>query len=118
MLAILSFGTPRRPTGGVYARFTRAGYQGKEDPAEPILALYGHDDMAVLASTGNGTLRITPDDYGLKVEIDPAATSVGRDVVRLVRRGDIQGIKFRRIPQEVGHHGEREDHPHDYGLHD
>lgn len=59
----------------------------KEHP--DVLALVDHDEGKVLARTTNGTLRIQPDERGLKVEIDPADTSYARDILALVRRGDV-----------------------------
>jgi HK97 family phage prohead protease len=64
----------------------------KENP--DVLALVEHDTAKVLARTTNGTLRIVPDELGLRVEIDPANTSYGRDVVELVKRGDVAGMSF------------------------
>lgn len=63
-----------------------------------VLALVEHDTNKVLARTTNGTLRLAPDDYGLRVEIDPADTSYARDLLALVRRGDVAGMSFRFRP--------------------
>jgi uncharacterized protein len=67
-----------------------------------VLALVEHDTNRVLARTTNGTLRIVPDERGLKVEIEPANTSYGRDIVELVRRGDVAGMSFRFRPYPGG----------------
>lgn len=64
----------------------------KEQP--DVLALVEHDANRVLARTTNGTLRLTPDARGLRVEIDPADTSYARDVLALVKRGDVAGMSF------------------------
>jgi HK97 family phage prohead protease len=37
---------------------------------------------------------MSTDDVGLRVEIDPANTQAGRDVVESIRRGDIDGMSF------------------------
>jgi uncharacterized protein len=63
-----------------------------------ILALVEHDTGKVLARTTNGTLRIAEDERGLSVEIDPANTSYARDLIELVRRGDVAGMSFRFKP--------------------
>lgn len=63
-----------------------------------ILALVEHDKNKVLGRTKNGTLRIRPDEHGLRVEIDPADTSYARDIMELVRRGDVAGMSFRFKP--------------------
>jgi uncharacterized protein len=72
----------------------------RENP--DILALVEHDVSKVIGRTANGTLRIIPDERGLRVEIDPANTSAGRDIVELVRRGDVAGMSFRFKPYPGG----------------
>ena len=67
-----------------------------------ILALVEHDTNRVLARTTNGTLRIATDARGLRVEIDPADTSYARDLLTLVRRGDVAGMSFRFRPYAGG----------------
>ena len=63
-----------------------------------ILALVEHDPQKVLGRTANGTLRIEADDHGLRVELDPANTSYARDLLELVRRGDVAGMSFQFKP--------------------
>lgn len=67
-----------------------------------VLALVEHDTSKVLGRTTNGTLRLTPDEHGLRVEIDPADTSYARDLLALVRRGDVAGMSFRFRPYPGG----------------
>lgn len=59
-----------------------------------IFALFQHDSTAVLGSTQNGTLRLSEDNRGLRYEITPPNTTVGRDTVELIRRGDIRASSF------------------------
>jgi uncharacterized protein len=63
-----------------------------------ILALVEHDSHKVLGRTANGTLKIVPDERGLRVEIQPADTTYARDLAILVRRGDVTGMSFRFRP--------------------
>jgi HK97 family phage prohead protease len=63
-----------------------------------VLALVEHDTNRVLARTTNGSLKITPDAKGLRVEITPADTSYARDLLALVKRGDVAGMSFRFRP--------------------
>jgi hypothetical protein len=67
-----------------------------------VFALVEHDANRVLARTTNGTLRIQPDSHGLRVEIDPADTSYARDLLALVKRGDVAGMSFRFRPFQGG----------------
>jgi HK97 family phage prohead protease len=68
-----------------------------------VIALYGHDKLSVLGRVANGTLRVTPDGHGLRVEITPNLnTTLGRDVVEMVRRGDMAGMSFGFRPYPDG----------------
>ena len=59
-----------------------------------VLALFNHSNDHVLGRSTSGTLRLSSDDQGLAVEIDPPATQLGRDLSVLVSRGDITGMSF------------------------
>jgi len=60
-----------------------------------VLALVEHDTNRVLARTTNSTLTIAEDERGLRFDLEPADTTYGRDIVELVRRGDVYGASFR-----------------------
>lgn len=59
-----------------------------------VLALVNHDSGRVLGRTKSGTLRLSEDDRGLKVEIDVPNTTDGNDLWELVERGDVSGMSF------------------------
>jgi uncharacterized protein len=59
-----------------------------------ILALFDHDTRAVLGRTSAGTVRLNEDSRGLHFEIDMPATTLGRDLMVSVERGDIRGASF------------------------
>lgn len=59
-----------------------------------VFALRDHDRSRVLGSNRAGTLRLSQDNHGLRVEIDLPDTSDGRDVAVLVERGDVRGMSF------------------------
>ncbi|MDE9430425.1 HK97 family phage prohead protease [Xenorhabdus bovienii] len=59
-----------------------------------ILALYEHDHMNLLGRTTSGTLQLSEDATGLRFELTPPDTQLGRDVLTLVERGDISGMSF------------------------
>ncbi len=58
-----------------------------------------HDDDKLLARSryGNGTLRFSIDEYGVKYSFEMPETSVGNDTLESIRRGDIFGSSFRFI---------------------
>jgi HK97 family phage prohead protease len=56
-----------------------------------VRALFNHDPNQVLGRASNGSLMLSVDEKGLKYTITPPATTLGRDVLALVERGDISG---------------------------
>lgn len=63
-----------------------------------VRALFNHDSNLPLgryiAGRSNNTLRLQEDATGLYYEIDPPDTSVGRDLMVSIDRGDITGSSF------------------------
>jgi HK97 family phage prohead protease len=59
-----------------------------------IKFLWNHDAGEVLGSTRAGTLMLTEDDKGLRVDGLLPNTSRGRDVAELLRRGDVDAMSF------------------------
>lgn len=59
-----------------------------------IRALYNHDSSNLLGRTSNKTLTVVEDDRGLNVTCELPDTSYARDLMALVRRGDICGMSF------------------------
>src|SRR5262245_28544012 len=59
------------------------------DEGIDLRALVGHDPDKPIGRLSKGTLRVEVDADGVHVEIEPPNTSLGRDVVESVRRGDM-----------------------------
>lgn len=59
-----------------------------------IFGLFNHDASEVLGRTRNRTLKLSIDSRGLAYDITPPDTSKARDVVELLRRGDVTGSSF------------------------
>lgn len=57
-----------------------------------------HNSDLLLASTRNGSLRLSEDKVGLKVEADLPDTTLGRDTAALLRRGDVDSMSFGFTP--------------------
>ena len=61
---------------------------------DDVVALFNHDPSMLLGRRSSGTLTASEDATGLLVEIKPPNTSTGRDVMELVKRGDLKGMSF------------------------
>lgn len=59
-----------------------------------VRCLFNHQSDNVLGRTVSGTLRLSEDAIGLRFEVDLPDTTLGRDVAKLVERGDINGMSF------------------------
>jgi HK97 family phage prohead protease len=53
-----------------------------------------HDPSMIVARSRTGTLRLSEDNVGLRIEADVADTSVGRDLMENVRTGLISEMSF------------------------
>jgi uncharacterized protein len=61
---------------------------------DDVRALKNHDSNYLLGRSKSGTLRMTEDQLGLRVEIDLPNTQVGRDTAEEIARCDIDGMSF------------------------
>ena len=77
-------------TGYTYKEVIKRGAFDNTDFTHCVLN-YNHGGM-MMARTQSGTLRLTTDSRGLKVEADMANTSNGNDVYELIKRGDLSKI--------------------------
>jgi HK97 family phage prohead protease len=59
-----------------------------------VRALVDHESSKVIGRTRAGTLTLRKDKKGLRVDIDTADTTAGRDILVSVRRGDVSGMSF------------------------
>lgn len=67
-----------------------------------VRALFNHDTGQILGSVRSGSLRLREDSHGLAFEIDLPDTTLGRDVLTLVKRGDLEGMSFGFIVRPSG----------------
>lgn len=61
---------------------------------DDVRALFNHDPNIVLGRTRSKTLRISEDQKGLAIEIDPPATPAAASLIESLRRGDISQMSF------------------------
>lgn len=67
---------------------------------DDVRALFNHCPDAVLGRSKSGTLRLAVDARGLRYEIDPPDTQTARDVLAMLKRGDVSGSSFAFHPRE------------------
>ena len=65
-----------------------------------VIMCFNHNIDSILARTTSGTLTLSTDDEGLRFEFEAPATSLGNDMVELVRRGDISKCSFKFTVEE------------------
>lgn len=61
---------------------------------DDVRALWNHDPNYVLGRTKSGTLRLSQNDVGLRVDVDVPDTTWARDLVESIKRGDVTGQSF------------------------
>ena len=65
-----------------------------------VIMCFNHNIDSILARTTSGTLTISTDDEGLRFEFDAPDTTLGNDMLELVRRGDISKCSFKFTVEE------------------
>lgn len=87
------FGVPARI--GDFSETIRPGaFRASLGSGRDVLALVDHDPTRLLARTSSGTLRLGEDSRGLSFALDVPDTQLGRDVLALAERRDIDGMSF------------------------
>jgi HK97 family phage prohead protease len=59
-----------------------------------VRALFNHDPNHILARNTSGTLRLLEDENGLRYEFDAPNTTLGNDLLEMIRRGDVNQSSF------------------------
>lgn len=71
-----------------------AGAFGDAIGNSDVRALINHDPNLVLGRNKSGTLTMREDSVGLQVEITPPDTQAARDLMELMKRGDVSQMSF------------------------
>ena len=79
---------------GGFVEVIRAGAFTRAVKEDDVRALLNHDPNFVLGRTKSGTLRLSEDETGLRIEIDVPDAQWARDLYRSIERGDIDQMSF------------------------
>jgi len=80
--------------GGFKEQILPGAFRRSLENNNVVSMLHNHDSASVLASTANGSLKLRETSRGLEFEATPADTGLGRDLLTLAQRGDIQNMSF------------------------
>lgn len=80
--------------GGYREKIAAGAFAKPISEGQDVRALVDHDSRLVLGRTTNGTLSIKEDARGLLVSIEPPDTTLGKDTMASIKRGDISGMSF------------------------
>ena len=88
------FNSESEDLGGFREYIAPGAFKRSLQSRNEVKLLWNHDAGEPLASVRGGTLKLTEDDRGLKVEARLANTSRGRDVAELIRSKTIDSMSF------------------------
>lgn len=97
-----SLGMPIQGVDDLRVRVLPGTFSASLGRGDDIRALFDHDPGKILGRRSAGTLRIEDSDRGLRVQIVPPDTTVGRDVIESIRRRDLTGMSIGFIVPEDG----------------
>lgn len=89
------FGALSEDLGGFRERMRTTSVDRTLREGLDVRAYFNHDTDKVLGRTRAGTLVLRKDAHGLGFEISPPSTTVAKDLIVSIRRGDITGASFR-----------------------
>ena len=88
------FGPLSQDLGGFVERVDPQAFKRSLEDQADIRALLDHDSSKILGRTSSGTLRVSTDSHGLRIEVDLPDTSYARDLKAVMARGDVSQMSF------------------------
>lgn len=88
----LKFNTASKDLGGFFEIIDPRALDGVN--MDDVKLFLNHDSANLLGRTKSGTLRLLVDEVGLKFRCELPNTTLGNDVMELVKRGDLSQCSF------------------------
>lgn len=89
----VKFGVRSKPIWGFFEEIIMRGAFDGADMTDVIMT-YQHYEDKILARSSSGTLSIKIDEIGVRFSFDAPNTTLGNDMLEMVRRGDISECSF------------------------
>jgi HK97 family phage prohead protease len=80
--------------GGFFEVIRPGAFARALSERQDVRALIDHESSKILGRSTAGTLRLSEDERGLRVEVDAPDTSYARDLAESLRRKDITQMSF------------------------
>jgi hypothetical protein len=105
-----TYGRKSSDLGGFKERIHPNAFQRSLQSGADVFCLMNHSPDAPLGRLANKTLQLSSDSKGLQVRCALPDTSVGRDVAKLLQRGDLSDMSFAfTVPSGGDSWGEEDD---------
>ncbi len=88
------FDQPSENLGGFIEYVERGAFSRSLKSRNDVMLLWNHDAGQPLASTRSGTMKLTEDEIGLRVEARLPQTTLGKDLAILLRDGIVGKMSF------------------------
>jgi len=88
------FDQPSTDLGGFTEIIRSSAFDKTLKDGADVRALWNHNPDYVLGRTKSGTLSLSTDEKGLRIEIDPPDTTWARDLMQTIKRGDVDQMSF------------------------
>ncbi|MGY3527703.1 HK97 family phage prohead protease [Bradyrhizobium sp. USDA 4452] len=80
--------------GGYFREQVAPGAFTRAIAEDDVVANINHEDWPILGRNTAGTLKLSQDERGLRVEISPPDTRSVRELITALKRGDISKMSF------------------------
>ncbi|TCV86529.1 HK97 family phage prohead protease [Testudinibacter aquarius] len=91
---VVRWNSQSKPLWDFIEQFAPNAFAESLAEGQDVRALFEHDHTKLLGRTAAGTLSLVEDNTGLRFELVPPDTTLGRDLLVSVERGDITGMSF------------------------